>query len=172
MQSGWECIQCLHQPATYNSLANGSHTFQVAATDLANNTDPSPASHNWTIDATAPETTITANPPASTTSTSATFQFTSTEPGSTFACSLDGANFTSCTSPTTYNSLVTGGHNFRVVASTRLATWIDIGELQLDLLQDTDTPPDTAITSNPSTLTNKRTQPLFSHRQSPEHVRL
>src|SRR5262249_46755269 len=34
----------------YSSLAPGSHTFRVAATDLANNTDPTPASYMWTVD--------------------------------------------------------------------------------------------------------------------------
>src|SRR5262249_21563368 len=33
----------------YTSLATGSHTFSVSATDLAGNTDPSPASFQWTV---------------------------------------------------------------------------------------------------------------------------
>ena len=38
-------------PKTYSSLANGlTHTFEVRATDLAGNTDPSPAIYSWTID--------------------------------------------------------------------------------------------------------------------------
>lgn len=36
-------------PATYSSLAAGSHTFRVRAKDAAGNVDPSPASHGWTI---------------------------------------------------------------------------------------------------------------------------
>ena len=40
-------------PRTYTGLADGSHTFQVRATDTSGNTDPTPASHTWTI-ATAP----------------------------------------------------------------------------------------------------------------------
>jgi len=49
-------------PRTYTGLAAGSHTFQVRAIDGANNTDPTPASYTWTVDATGPNTTITANP--------------------------------------------------------------------------------------------------------------
>ena len=37
-------------PATYTGLANGSHTFDVRATDPAGNTDGSPASRTWTVD--------------------------------------------------------------------------------------------------------------------------
>ncbi len=46
-------------PIEFNGLADGSHTFQVSATDTAGNTDPSPASQTWTIDSTAP--TVPAN---------------------------------------------------------------------------------------------------------------
>jgi hypothetical protein len=35
-------------PASYSGLASGSHTFQVRATDLAGNTDPTPAAQTWT----------------------------------------------------------------------------------------------------------------------------
>ena len=36
-------------PATYTSLSVGSHTFDVRATDGANNTDPTPAHASWTV---------------------------------------------------------------------------------------------------------------------------
>jgi hypothetical protein len=41
-------------PKSYSDLADGSHTFQVRATDAAANTDPTPASSSWTIETTAP----------------------------------------------------------------------------------------------------------------------
>src|SRR5215212_4138990 len=42
-------------------LTEGSHTFEVKATDQAGNTDPYPDSRTWTVDTTAP-TTSTASP--------------------------------------------------------------------------------------------------------------
>ena len=41
-------------PQSYAGLSAGGHTFSVRATDAADNTDASPASAAWTIDATAP----------------------------------------------------------------------------------------------------------------------
>jgi hypothetical protein len=36
-------------PTTYTGLANGTHTFEVKATDAASNTDPTPASRRWKV---------------------------------------------------------------------------------------------------------------------------
>jgi Bacterial Ig domain/Right handed beta helix region len=36
---------------TYSNLANGTHTFEVKATDAAGNTDPTPASRRWKVGA-------------------------------------------------------------------------------------------------------------------------
>src|SRR5262249_39189344 len=103
-------------PTTYTGLVDGSHTFRVRATDLAGNSDPTPAERTWTVDATSPETTITSGPSGTTASGSPTFEFMASEP-STFECSLDAGSWTSCSSPKTYTGLADGSHTFRVRAS-------------------------------------------------------
>jgi hypothetical protein len=45
-------------PAAYSGLADGAHTFDVRATDASGNTDATPDSHSWTIDATAPNVSL------------------------------------------------------------------------------------------------------------------
>ncbi|HXY84198.1 MAG TPA: Ig-like domain-containing protein [Gaiellaceae bacterium] len=46
-------------PDTLGTLTEGSHTFDVRATDGAGNTDPTPATLTWTIDLTPPTIAIT-----------------------------------------------------------------------------------------------------------------
>jgi hypothetical protein len=105
-------------PQTYaGPLANGSHTFQVKATDAVGNADATAASYTWTVDTAAPDTTITSSPTNPTSSTSATFAFSATETGSTFQCQLDGGALGACTSPTSYSGLATGSHTFQVKAT-------------------------------------------------------
>jgi uncharacterized repeat protein (TIGR01451 family) len=103
-------------PQTYTDLAEGGHTFQVRAKDLAGNVG-SPTNHAWTIDIAPPETAINVSPPLATNSTSATFEFTSDDAAATFECKLDNAvNFTSCNSPQSYTGLADGSHTFEVRA--------------------------------------------------------
>jgi hypothetical protein len=68
-------------------------------------------------DVTPPETRIDSGPSGTVASTSAAFTFSADEAGSTFDCSLDGAAFTSCTSPASYSGLAEGSHTFEVRAT-------------------------------------------------------
>ncbi|KKK70144.1 hypothetical protein LCGC14_2926940, partial [marine sediment metagenome] len=107
-------------PKPYSALTEGSHTFDVRATDPAGNTDSTPASQTWTVDLTEPVTTITSGPPDPSASTSATFEFSSNEGGSTFECRLDSileVDFASCSSPKPYSALTEGSHTFDVRAT-------------------------------------------------------
>ncbi len=101
-------------PKAYSGLADGPHTFEVRATDIAGNPDPSPASHTWTIDTAGPDTTITAAPANPSGSADASFEFSSTEVGSTFECQLDAEGYGACTSPQDYTGLVDGSTLSRV----------------------------------------------------------
>jgi hypothetical protein len=103
-------------PQSYSGLQSGSHDFSVRATDPAGNTDPTPASRQWTVQAPL-DTTIVSAPPATTNSSTAQFEFTANTAGATFACSLDGATPSGCSSPVQYTGISVGQHTFAVAAS-------------------------------------------------------
>jgi hypothetical protein len=104
-------------PHTLASLANGSHTFDVRATDPADNTDPTPATYTWMVDLTVPDTTIDSNPSDPSNDPTPTFSFSSSQSGSAFTCRVDGASWATCTSPHTLAALAEGSHTFDVRAS-------------------------------------------------------
>ena len=146
-------------PKAYSGLANGSHTFDVRATDAAANTDASPASTTWTVavpppppDTTAPDTTINSGPSGTVATGSASFGFTSSETGSTFECRLDAGAWGSCSSPKAYSGLANGSHTFDVRATDAAAntdatpatrTWT------VNVPPPDTTAPDTTISSRP-----------------------
>ena len=78
-------------PKPYTNLADGSHTFEVRATDGAGNTDQTPASRTWTIDTGAPDTQIDTGPSGTSTNPSPAFGFSADESGSSFECRLDSS---------------------------------------------------------------------------------
>ena len=106
-------------PQQYTGLADGAYTFSVRATDDVGNADESAATHSFTVDTAAPQTTIDSSPPGSSTSTTATFTFSS-EPGATFECRLEGGSggdgFEHCASPKEYTGLGLGTYTFSVRA--------------------------------------------------------
>ena len=119
----WEACS---SPKAYFALVNGSHTFDVRATDAAGNTDASPASQAWTVDVpppsppadtTPPQTTIDSGPSGTVATGSASFSFNSSESGSTFSCRVDGGAWSSCGSPRDYAGLGDGSHTFDVRAT-------------------------------------------------------
>lgn len=104
-------------PKAYSSLSDASHTFEVRATDTGGNTDQSPASRTWSIDTRAPQTQIVSGPSGTVASDSPAFTFSADETGSSFECRLDGAVWSSCSSPKNYSGLGDGGHAFDVRAT-------------------------------------------------------
>jgi DNA-binding beta-propeller fold protein YncE len=105
-------------PKSYSSLTSTTHTFRVKAIDQAGNVS-APIAYSWLIDTTPPTVSITAGPTGWVQSTDATFKFTSND-ATSYTCKLDGGSFTTCTSPTTYSSLVAGQHTFYVEAVDNL----------------------------------------------------
>jgi hypothetical protein len=107
-------------PKNYSGLSEGSHTFSARATDVAGNTDQSPASRSFTVeeqgDEDPPNTEITKKPRGRVKSRTARFVFESSEPNSTFECKLDGGNWRNCSSPKVYERLSKGEHTFKVRA--------------------------------------------------------
>ena len=141
-------------PQLYTDLDDGSHQFKVRAV-AAGNTDQSPASRTWTIDA-FPDITIDSGPDPETSATSATFAFTTSQVGATVApatdCKLDGGDFRPCTSPITYNDLDDGSHTFTARATdaygktaTDDQTWT-VDAVGSNTVIDSAPPPHTAST--------------------------
>lgn len=114
-------------PFTTPELADGPHTVEARATDLNGNTDPTPATRSFTVDAIvdpptdtdAPETTISSAPKRNLKSKKkrvrVEFAFGADEAAS-FECALDGAAFAPCASP--FSTRVgKGRHTFAVRAT-------------------------------------------------------
>jgi alpha-tubulin suppressor-like RCC1 family protein len=139
-------------PLNLNALSDGSHTFEVRATDRAGNIDATPASVTWLIDTVAPTTSITDRPANPVNQAAASFAFASNENGNTFECSLDGSTFNTCSSPLTRSGLGDGPHTFAVKA-TDAAGNTDPNPATYSWMIDT-LPPATTITEQPSANAN------------------
>src|SRR3954447_8783789 len=100
-------------PQAYSGLADGPHTFSVAAADATGNTDATPATFAWTVDTVVPDTAFGATPPDPTNgAASFTIQ---TDADAKLECSLDNAVFAACTSPVSIPlaKLPDGAHTFQ-----------------------------------------------------------
>ncbi len=109
---GGEWYEC-QSPYLIDNLADGLHTFSVAAIDGAGNEDPTPAAVTWTVDTYPPVVSLTSHPAAVESEPFGEFQFTSSEPA-TFYCKLDGSGWNVCTSPYETPFLENGDHTFAV----------------------------------------------------------
>jgi len=101
-------------PAT--ALADGPYTAVATATDVAGNTSSPSSSVRFVIDTTPPDTTIVSGPESETQNPDATFDFSSNESGVTYECRLDGAAFTACSDPVTFEGVAEGNHTLEVRA--------------------------------------------------------
>lgn len=95
---------------TYSGLGEGSHTFRVRAV-YGGLSDASPASYEWTVEATAPpKLTFTEEPAAISPSSTGKFAFGEVQAGGTIECSLDAGAFAECSNPQEFTGLSEGEH--------------------------------------------------------------
>lgn len=94
-------------PKDISGLADGSHTFQVRARDLAGNVS-AVSQYSWMVDTKPPVTSLTGN----VNEDSATFNLSADEPGASFVCSLDGVPVSPCSSTVSYSGMSLGSHSF------------------------------------------------------------
>lgn len=147
------------------SLADGAHTFVVAAVDQVGNVDPSPPSFSWTIAtvaAVAPVSQILSGPSDPSRSTGASFFFSGAPASATFSCALDGAAAAACTSPQVYAGLAQGAHTFVLSASAGGVTEATPHTVHWTI---DSIPPLTQITSGPLAIT-RATVPIFAFTSS------
>ena len=87
---------------TTSALDDGAHTFAVRAVDHEANSDPTPATRDFTVDTAAPETRITKEPKNKIKTTERTARVKvsfRSEKGAKFKCKLDQADYKPCSSP-------------------------------------------------------------------------
>ena len=142
-------------PKTFAGLSDGPHTVEFRAEDTVGNQDATPATRDFTVDTTAPDTTIDSGPTGTTGDSTPSFEFSS-EPGATFECRVDSDAFSACSSPETVAALTDGPHTFEVKATDSVGN-TDPSPATRTFTVDT-TPPDTTIDSGP-TGTHRRSDP-------------
>src|SRR4030095_3330745 len=156
---------------TFPNLSDGPHTFTVRAVDNSGNIDNSPQLFTWKVDITPPSSNIntafdgkndTVTNGGNTTSRIMMFTISGSDTGvgvDHFECSLDGASFTTCTSPVQFKNLPDRSHNLEVLSQDKAG---NRGSSPASFNWTVDTvPPKTSINSatdgNKSTVTNAGT---------------
>jgi hypothetical protein len=137
---------------------DGAHTFAVRATNSDGETDPTPATLAWTINAAGPSLDFTQTPAAISSVLTPTFAFESADPTATFECQVDGViGYTPCTSPFTTPTLGEGLQSFQLRATNAADS---TSTLSFAWTIDTAVP-DVTITGKPVNPTNNDT-PQFA----------
>ena len=135
---------------TPGALGDGSHTFEVRATDATGNTNPAPDSRSFTVDTTPPDTGIDSGPSGTTADVTPTFDFSGGGVGATYECRVDAGGFGACSGPGrshTTGVLADGAHTFAVRA-TDAAGNVDLSPATRAFTVDA-TAPDVDVTSRP-----------------------
>jgi hypothetical protein len=144
-------------PLNLSGLRDGANTLAVRATDPAGNTDPTPATYSWQVDATAPATPSFATPNAGQVLATGAVSLSGTaEPGSTVTLTVDGTAVATVTASATgdWSYTLVGAQTLSDGAHTATATATDaVGNAsaaaQVGFAVDT-APPDTTLTQTPA----------------------
>ncbi len=142
---------CSSLKSDYKSLASGSYTFEVLATDMAGNA--SSKSQAVTIDSSVPSVTITKTPLPIGNIKNVAFEFVGTSGSKAitkFKCSLNGAAMAACSSPMPYLNLVDKSYSFGVIGTNDVG--VDSSVQNYNFIIDT-LPPVLKITSSPTGIT-------------------
>jgi hypothetical protein len=151
-------------PFTTATLADGSHTLSVRATDTNSTVEDPPVTFTWIIDTVAPNTTITSNPANPSGSSVGGFTFGSNENPVTYQCKLDqgmdagvdaGSDWATCPASYTTPSLADGSHTLQVRAVDAAGN-VDTTPAVYTWLINTDVPV-TTIATHPSKVSNSPT---------------
>ena len=138
-------------PQSFANLTEASHRFAVRARDRAGNVDGTPAVWRWAVDRTPPDTEILRRGGPS--GRTARFQLAATESGVGFRCSLDGAAFSSCSSPLVLSGLGAGAHTLRVAARDEAGN-VDASPAEQSWRVDLG-PPGTFLVEHPPSVTRQ-----------------
>ncbi len=103
-------------PLSLSSIADGSHTFEVRASDTLGNQESPASTYSWTIDTTDPDTTITVQPNDPDNNQTPSFSFSCDDEPCTFEYQIDAGGWNLATSPLVLGSLAEGNHTFQVRA--------------------------------------------------------
>jgi hypothetical protein len=148
-------------PRSLSGLADGSHTYEVRATDGVGNTGS--ATFTWTVDTKSPVVSFGSTPVNPTNSPAASLAFSSNEPA-TLECRLDGGAYAACSSPDSVTGLADGSHTFDVRATDAVG---HVGTGSFTWTVDT-VAPSTPALETPTTATPTRSLRLSAVYTGPE----
>lgn len=108
-------LNCVDSAFSYTiTKPDGTYNLTLYQTNGVSNS--AQTAKTWTKDTTEPNTTIDTQPSATNYSMVSSFTFSSNETPVVFQCSLDGALYSTCTTPLNYSSLANGAHTLNVRA--------------------------------------------------------
>ncbi len=135
-------LEPCQSPIEPDGQSHGPHELVVAGDGPGGTA--APATVRWWISDLFPETPTFTSTPPSASPFDVQFSFTDSDPGVVFLCALDGAEWSTCTSPAPLTGLSVGDHTF-AVAALDAAGNLSTPATHTWLVQDDVTPPTLAM---------------------------